>query len=50
MSSAPIGDALRGSVEKTLRALAVRRMTVVEEMITVYLNEILLLSDFVCGR
>jgi len=30
MSSAPIGDALCGSVEKTLRASAVRRMTNVE--------------------
>jgi hypothetical protein len=29
-----------GSVEKTLRASAVRRMTVVEAMITAYLNEL----------
>jgi len=46
MSSAPIGDALRGSVEKTLRASAVRRMTVVEAMITAYLNEL----DFMAER
>jgi hypothetical protein len=35
MSSAPVGgDALRSSVEKTLRASAVRRMTIVEAMMT----------------